>query len=1120
MASGLEMSGSMTEIEKLREAVSILEAQRAALGDALVDTALAPLREKLAALQDPLARPEQQRRLITVLFADIERSTRLGVGLEPDEILELMDGALLRLARPVEEHGGRVARFMGDGLLAVFGLPTSREDDALRAVRAGLDMLNVARDYARELEAIHEIRGFGVRVGISTGLVATGGGTEAEDTVMGLPVNLGARLESAAPPGGVLISHSTYRQVRNAFEVEPQDPIPAKGFPEPVPAYLVRSAKPRTFRTVIRTVQGVETPMVGRDRELRQLERAFERTVRHRQTHLVTVIGDAGIGKSRLLYEFDRWRAAQPSPAVPLKALPSRQTMGTPFSLMRELLAYRFGIQIRDSAAAARQKLEAGLAAFFADEPQMKAHFVGALLGYDLADSPHLSGVKDDARQLRHRALFYLAQYFAAATEASPTVIMVDDIHWADRPSLEALSQLVRERPNLRLLVVCLARPVLFEDNPDWARQSTLGDAGSIEIHLDPLPAEASYQLVQEMLHNVDGLPPSLLEKIVATAEGNAFYTEELIEMLADDGVIRRDATNGTWHLDPSRLDRLRVPTTLMAVLQARLDRLPLAERIVVQQASVVGRTFWGAALQALQGMQEPPERELAALSQREVISRSVKSTFAGTDEFQFKHALLCDAAYDTVLVRTRRAYHGLVAGWLAGATKASGRSNEYADIIAEHYEQADELEEAAAWYLQAGERAKAQGAPSEARDMLDRALRLLPETDRERRWRAMLARSQVLFTLGETETRIAEDEALVALAQELGDDARLSQAYQCQGYCLGLVGRYQDELAAYEKALAAARRAGNRHVEAEVLGQKVICLTRLGLEDRARRVAGEALDCAREVGDENLLVRNLTNVSLFYSEFGDLGSGVQLLEQQVAMNRRLANRQGEAVGLTNLGYRYVQLGMSGRAVDELERGVQLAEEIGHRQHSAYGRLNLALAHLRNGHLDRALRALEGAIPELEALQDRFGQAAGQTYLALVKEASGEHRDALERFARARTAFVQIGVPGCAHDAAAGLVRCLLALGQMEDARQQAEALWEHLTENGPGGMEFPVLAYLTCADLFAAVGETERSRTAVEKGYRELLERADRIGDETWRITFLENVPEHREITKSWKGG
>jgi predicted ATPase/class 3 adenylate cyclase len=1109
----------MTEIETLQNAIAALETQRATLGDALVDVALAPLREKLVALREPSDSPEQQRKLVSVLFADICESTQLGQGREPDEILELMDGALQRLAGPVEEHGGRVSRFMGDGLMAIFGLPASLESDALQAVRAGLKMLAVTQALGQELERAHGIHGFDIRAGISTGLVASGGDTEAEDTIGGLPVNLGARLQSAAPPGGLLISHTTYQQVRGAFEIEPQEPIAAKGFPEPVPVYLVRSARPRTFRSASRSAHGAETRMVGRDVELWQLQRAFEQVLTRAQTHLVTVIGEAGIGKSRLLYEFDRWRAAQSSPGVPFKARASEQTSGIPFSLMRDLVAYRFGILFSDSVTVARQKLEAGLAEFFADEPEMKAHFVGSLLGYDLGDSPHLAGVRDDARQLRQRGLFYLTQFFAAATKQAPTVILLDDIHWADQPSLDALTQLARDCPELRLLIVCLSRPTLLEHRPDWAEPPTLGDAQSVQIPLAPLPREATHQLVREILHTVETLPPSLLEDIVTSAEGNPFYTEELIEVLVDDGVIRKDDSTGAWHSDPARLDRLRVPSTLMAVLQARLDHLPLAERIVVQQASVVGRTFWGAALQALQGTSLPPTQVLADLSRRELIHRRDESTFAGTDEYHFRHALMRETAYNTVLIRTRRAYHGLVASWLVDATQASKRSDEVPGLIAEHYERAGEAAEAAAWYLRAGEGAQAQGATAEARIFLDRALRLLPKDEPERRWRALLARDEVLGTLGEMEARFADDEALVALARELKDDDKLAAAYQHQGYSLGIVGQYQEQLEAYQMALDASRRAGNRRLEAILLGQEVEGLTRLGREERAGRVAEEALALAREIGDENVLVRNLTNASLFFSEYGDIGRAAQLLENQVAINSRLANHEGEAVGLSNLGYNYVRLGMYDRAIDALKRAVELALGIGHRLHAAYGRLNLALAYLRNGDLDRAVDALEASIPALKALHDRFGQAAAQCYTALVREVSGEHARAAECFATAHATLVEIGVQGGAHDAAAGLVRCLLALGRIHEARQEAEALWEHLSDNGPGGMEFPVLAFQTCADLFDSVGDLERSRTAVEQGYRELLDRAEKIGDPAWRYSFLENVPEHRTITARWRG-
>jgi class 3 adenylate cyclase len=295
----------MNDRQQLEKAIEVQESLRGTVDDAIIDATIATLHEKLADLEAP----KQQRKLVTILFADIVGSTRIIRDLDPEENLEIMDGTLKRLAVSVEEHGGHVTRFMGDGFKAVFGAPVARENDPEMAIRAGLRILESAQKLAGEMEAQWGIRDFQIRLGITTGLVALGGMTEAEDTMMGKPVNLGARLESAAPPGGLLISHDTYRHVRGIFEVEPQEPIEAKGFDEPVPVYLVRQARPQALRARARGVEGVETRMVGREVELLALQNAYRNAVEGSQTSVVTVAGEAGVGKSRLLYEFDSKRA-------------------------------------------------------------------------------------------------------------------------------------------------------------------------------------------------------------------------------------------------------------------------------------------------------------------------------------------------------------------------------------------------------------------------------------------------------------------------------------------------------------------------------------------------------------------------------------------------------------------------------------------------------------------------------------------------------------------------------------------------------------------------------------------------------------------------------------------
>ncbi|MFU8771162.1 MAG: adenylate/guanylate cyclase domain-containing protein, partial [Anaerolineales bacterium] len=301
------MTATGDRIAHLKQAIAALEAQRATLGDAVVDSGLDSMRKQLAELQGKPQLPPQQRKLATILFTDVVGSTRLGHRLEPDEVLEMMDAALKSLAGAVDRHGGHVTRFQGDGFKAVFGVPVAHENDPEQAVRAGLEILAVAQEIAQEWQEQRGISGFQVRVGINTGLIASGGETEAQDTIMGRAVNLAARLESAAPPGGLLISHFTYRHVRGVFEVEILPPIKAKGFDEPVAVYLVRQAKARTFRVLSRGVEGVETPMVGRETELKYLQDALLTTMEEGEGQVVTVSGEAGVGKSRLLYEFQNW---------------------------------------------------------------------------------------------------------------------------------------------------------------------------------------------------------------------------------------------------------------------------------------------------------------------------------------------------------------------------------------------------------------------------------------------------------------------------------------------------------------------------------------------------------------------------------------------------------------------------------------------------------------------------------------------------------------------------------------------------------------------------------------------------------------------------------------------
>ena len=374
--------------DALGKAIAALEAQRPALGSAIVDAALAPL---LAQQQAIHRTAPPRRRQVSVLFLDVVGSTALSQTIDPEDLLDIMDSALQSFSGRVAERGGKVLNYAGDSLLAAFGAEMAREDDAERAVLAGLDLLAEARLQAERIERIHRQSGFQVRVGIHTGHVLLGGGVDEEGTIRGFTVNIAARLEQTAPPGSLRISQETWRHVRGVFDFEAQPPLQVKGQDEPLRTWLVLRAKPRAFRVATRGIEGTETPLVGRDAELMQLVAAFEATLQTRKLQALTLLAEAGLGKSRLMQELQLRLEGYSQPCWLLlgRALPSGTLQ--PYGLLRDVLAWRLQIADGDSADMARRRLVEGLAPYFGEQGELQAELLGQLVGMDFSASPRLA---------------------------------------------------------------------------------------------------------------------------------------------------------------------------------------------------------------------------------------------------------------------------------------------------------------------------------------------------------------------------------------------------------------------------------------------------------------------------------------------------------------------------------------------------------------------------------------------------------------------------------------------------------------------------------------------------------------------------------------------------------
>jgi class 3 adenylate cyclase/tetratricopeptide (TPR) repeat protein len=938
---------SQSEIANLMQAMSALENQRAALGDAVVEAALAPLRARLAELEENAVR--EQRRLVTVLFSDLVDFTRMTGQMDPEDARELMDAYFGLWRGCIERRLGVVEKYIGDAVMAVFGLSKAHEDDPERAILAAQEMV-------QELQALNSLTpgtNLKMRVGIHTGPVVTGtlGG---QFVAVGETVNLASRLQSAAPDNGILISHDTYSHVRGLFDVKPLAPLTLKGIRDPVQAYLVLRAKPRAFRMGRRGVEGVETRMIGRQGELQRLQEAFFSLVEDRRCQVVTLVGEAGLGKSRLLYEFDNWVELRQEVAYYFKGRAYPALQNTPYAVLRSLFSGRFQITDSDPPAEVRQKLETGFAAALGEGPQTRQQALdaGRLLGFELDEGDSGS----DAGGLRERALSAMGSYFRALAAQNPVVVLLEDLHWADSSSLDLLNLLEASFAESPVLVIGAARPALYERRPHWGE----GLLFHTRLELQPLSLRESRLLVEEILQKVaEPEQQPVKDLVVDAAEGNPFFIEEMIRMMIDDGVIRTGERR--WRVEVSRLNTIRTPPTLTGVLQARFDSLEPEARACLQRGAVIGRIFWDQAVDALAsadpGRVEPPKRAaeiLPGLRAREMVFQREKSTFDETVEYLFKHALLRDVTYNSLLKRHRRNYHLQAARWLEQMTERTHRQDEFSMLIAEHYEQGGEASRAAQWYLRAGRRAGRQYAGVEAARAFSQALQLLSPDDLPGRFDVLLERERVADLIGAREQQLADLQALAGLAARLEDPERQTTVALRQAEYAFNMGDYPAAMDYARQAGELAGRTGNAHADAESALMQSAVYLRSGNFEQASQLAGHALQVAQEHGWTAVEARTLRAMGLSAYYAGNPGQARTFFAEALQRYIELGDRQGESMAINNLGGASFNLGEYAAAQEYYTRSLLLSREIGDRLGEGRASNNLGIVSVAMGQYARA----------------------------------------------------------------------------------------------------------------------------------------------------------------------
>jgi predicted ATPase/class 3 adenylate cyclase len=973
----------------LLAAIAALEQQRALLGDAAVDAAQAGLRKLLDDLAP--AAPAPALRQVSILFLDMVGSTTLGSRLDPEALHGVFDGLLEASTDAVVRHQGRVLQYTGDGMLAAFGADGTREDDAERAVRCGLDLLALGQQWADRVRQQHGYEGFGVRVGAHTGPVLLGAGVDRDGSIRGLAVHVAARMEQAAPPGSLRISADTHALVRGLFEVEAAPPTLLKGLQEPMPSWLVKRALPRAASALQRGVQGRTTPLVGRDAAQQRLNQAWCDHVSSAEARVVLVLGDAGLGKTRLLAEFIRC-ARESCPGLRLlrgRALPSSQSR--PYALLASLLLDALGLSEDADPQALRLRLEQRLVPMLArldvDAAEAQAHVLAHLAGFAIGDSPHLPALRDDAAQLRlrgHHAAWRWLQ--ACAGAGGPLMVVLEDLHWADDASLRWLQEGSRSLASWPLFMVAAARPELLERHPQGLGQG----AAQVQEVLAPLAEDDQGRLAAALLEPLHGTAPALQSLLVERAQGNPFFMEELVGMLIDQGAIEIDPHTAAWRLQPDRLRPDAVPSTLTGVLQARLDSLPLPEREALQEASVLGPVFWDSGLFALD---PAAPAQLPQLVRRSLTRSLGQAALPGWQAYAFGHALLHQVTYGTVLAERRRELHARAARWLAAHLDQGALDQP--ELAADHHERAGQPVEAAHYWWRAARQAAHRFDQNAVLEATARGLAALPDgaaSTRRLRWELLLARNGALVRVGRRQRALLEE--MSALADGLDDRERALTWSQWADWHLGKADWPAVEEASL-KAERLARRAGDDSARLHAMRRRAGALGHLHRLDEARALADAALAEAEQAGQEAIVLILLNELAVIAGAQHEPVLSLRLKQRAVEQAARQRNRYVQAVLLGNLGNSW----------------------------RVFGRL------------DQARQDTGSALGMLRAVGDRRAQVALLWVLSTLDLWAGDGEHGLERAEQALQVAREVEDLGREVLALFGRAEALLALGRLDDAR-------------------------------------------------------------------------------------
>ena len=1079
--------------------------------------------EAFAAAPTPVAAPVAERRLVSVLFADLVGFTTLSESRDPEEVRELLSQYFDTSRQLIARYGGTVEKFIGDAVMAVWGAPTAKEDDAERAVRAALEL-------TAAVEALGEEAGapdLKARAGVLTGEAAVTLGAEGQGMVAGDLVNTASRIQSAATPGSVYVGEATKRASEAAIAYEDAGSHTLKGKAEPVE--LWRAVRVVGLRGGLMTSSALEPPFVGRDRELRLVKERYHAVADEGRASLVSVVGVGGIGKSRLTWEFEKYFDGLADDAWWHRGRCLAYGDGVAFWALAEMVRSRAGIVEDEDSASASAKLRATIDALVPDAGERR--FIEPRLAQLLSLEDR--GPGDQANLFSAWRLF-----FERMSDTDPVILVFEDIHWADDALLDFIEHLLEWSRDKSIFLLTLARPELLDRRPTWGA----GKRGFTSIFLEPLPPEAMQTLLSGPL---PGLPDDVLAKLLDRAEGVPFYAVETVRMLLDRGLVVRD---GNAYRATGPIETLEVPETLQALIAARLDGLDLPERRLIQDAAVVGKTFTKASLSAITELSETEiEPLLASLLRKELVTIQADPRSPERGQYGFLQDLVRRVAYDTLSRKDRKARHLAAAAYLE--TVWGPEEEEVVEVVASHYLEAyqaapdapDAAEikvKALDALVNAGRRAASLAAGLEARRYFERAIELADDPLRRAELheqagrmaqlavhfdeaeahyekaielytsagkthpaaRASAMYSRVIRNLGRGEEAIEHMEAALSVLEQEEPDEDLARLSAELARTLYFVGRFDEANEHVERALTIAELHQLPEVFSEALNTRSLVLLTKGRSDEALILVRHALKVALDNDLTDSALRSYNNIGAFMNEMDRHDEEAEITVQVVELARRVGNRFWERQGLAGAINASIYLGRWDEALsvlDELKESMIAESET---RTTLVEIATLPFVHVSRGDLEAAGRALAAiaALRDSSDPQERASYSFGEGWVLFGEE---KFTDALAAALRSYEDSSTLGPRLAAAKEALGLVlEAAFAAGDLEVVERHLVAL-----ESRRRGQLSPYLVALTArfrARLAAARGESD-----VEPGFRKAVEGFRGISTPFWvAVTLLEH--------------